>query len=191
MRYITGDRGQGWEDIIIPLATAKIPGTSAPTWTAFKGGTYAYAFAEGDIAHVAFHLPHDVDVSEGLYFHMHWTTNGVSVESVGWDIEYCGAKGHNQDTFSGTGAADTNTVSVSEAASGTAFQHMVTEFNSTDAEAARDVTAGETDSLYIVKISRNATGANTDTVFGLFLDIHYKSTNTKTYEKAPPFNRCV
>lgn len=173
--------GEGWEDITTSLLASRVGAISPPTLTAFQpggsGGIYQYAFAKNDNVYCLFHMPHDIDITNPFYFHVHWCTSGTSTQAVGWDLEYSFAKGHGQEAFS-----TSTTVSLSQAASAIPYMHQVVEM--TDEQA---VTAKETDSLILLHLKRNTTGSNADTVFGLTVDIHYKSTNRKTTRKAAPF----
>ena len=77
------------------------------------------------------------------------------------------------------------TVTVEQAASGTAWQHMITEVSDNDAFYAPEV-----DSVVIIKVTRVTNTAASDKstgVFGLFVDLHYQMERTGTLNKAPNF----
>lgn len=176
-------RGPLWEDYTETLANAQPRGT-APTLAAFGATsiTQQYAFNRGDGIQVAFHVRHDIKPGSLMYPHVHWSTDGVGSGDVEWVIEYEYAKGHNQEAF----AAQTS-ITLVQTASGTAWQHMITE--ASDAQA---FTAPEVDSLILMKVSRGSTSdtyPNTGTggVFGLYVDIHYQRDRFGTPNKAPDF----
>ena len=173
---------EGWKDNIMPLTSAGVPVANSPTMTAFgpSGSREEFAFALNDYCFVsALHINHDIKVGGDAYLHIHWSTNGTNVQSVKWEFEVMRAIGHDQANF----AAPT-TVTVEQAAAGTAWRHMVTEVAIGD-----KLTLTEPDELILVTLKRVTNGAtnNTDTVFGLAVDIHYQSSTNATLNKSPSF----
>ena len=156
-------------------------GATNPTWTQIDTGPfYAYAFTIGDECFITYHVPHDIG-STTIHLHTHWTTDGTDTNTVKWDFTYTYAKGFNQEAFNTTGT----TVSAEQAASGTAYQHMVAE---TDAVTISGMT--EPDGLIMVHVKRVTNGGtnNTDNVFLLEADLHYQSNGQiGTTNKAPDF----
>ncbi len=174
----------GWKDMLAPVSTAGVPSSSAPVSTAFgpSGARKELAFALNDYVYLQpFHINHDVKPGGLAYLHVHWSTGGTSTASVKWEMEVLRALGHNQAAF---GAPITKTVE--QAASGTAWQHMVTEVGDVDA-----LTLTEPDELILVTLKRvtNAGTDNTDDVFGLMCDLHYQSDRDATRNKVPDFYR--
>ena len=170
----------GWRDITADITTRGV-GATDPVWTQIGSSSfYGYAFALNDVAWFNFHVPHDIVPNSLIHFHAHWITDGTQTNSVKWQWEYMYAKGFNQAAFNVTGT----TVTAEEAASGTIYQHMVTE---TTGQQISGLT--EPDGIIQVKITRLTNGGtnNTDEVFMLTSDIHYQSTNQGTYGKAPDF----
>lgn len=168
----------GWKDLRMALV-ASAAGGGTPTLTAFgpTGTIKQLAFSVNDSVYVAAHIDHDILPGSIMYPHMHWTTNGVSTNTVKWQITYTTAAGHNQANF----PADT-VVTVEEAAAGTAWRHMVTE-------DPTGFAALEVDSLIVAEIKRITNGGteNTDTVFGLFADLHYQVLGFATPNRVPNF----
>ena len=152
---------------------------AAPTLTVFgpTGNIKQLAFAVNDAVYVAGHVDHDVIAGRTCYPHVHWATNGTNAQPVKWQISYTFAAGHDQANF----PADT-IVTVEEAANGTAWRHMVTEH-------AVGFAMPEVDSLFIAELKRVANGGtdNTDTVYGLFMDLHYEVGQFATPSRLPPF----
>jgi hypothetical protein len=170
-----------WTDYLTPIGTGKVPPAAAPTWTAFgpSGNIFAYAFAEGDYIFVGgFHINHDIKRGSKVYPHVHWTTDGTSTGLVEWEIEFTYCKGHNQEAFPAP-----TVVTVGSAASGTAWQHMISEVVTGDAFDAPEV-----DSIVLMRIKRNSTSpTNEDAVYGLFVDMHVQIERSGTLNKAPDF----
>lgn len=178
--YFGGDL---WDDELTSLIPSR-PGATAPTLTAFgpTGTNEALVFAVNDLVYTpGFHIRHTIKPNSKIYFHVHWSTDGISTNTVKWELSITYAKGHNQEAF----PADT-VVNLEEAASGTAWQHMITEMS--DAQA---ITAPEVDSVVMVRLRRVTNGGtnNTDDVFGLFVDIHFQKDRFGTPNKAPDFYR--
>jgi hypothetical protein len=173
--------GTHWKDLTVAGINGRVGAANAPTLTAFtpggSGGLLQYAFIVGDYILASFHVNHDIKPNGQAFFHVHWTTDGTSTASVKWEVEYSLALGHNQAAFS-TPAI----ITVEEAASGTAYQHMVTE-------TATPITLAEPDIMLIARLRRITNGGtnNADTVFGLAIDLHYESDRDATPNRAPPF----
>ena len=174
-------RGPLWEDMLAPLATGKPGGGSFGTPggpTVINSGPYqAYTFSANDLVQVGFHIPHNIKPGSKIYPHVHWCTNGTDNGTATWKIHYQIAKGHNQEAF----PLSSSVTLAAAASSTTAWQHMITEC--TDAQA---IPAPEVDSLVLVGCELDAKGTG-DTVFGLFVDIHYQIDRFGTPRKAPDF----
>mgnify|MGYP003572056674 CR=1 FL=1 len=169
----------GWRDITGQVDTRL--GATNPTWTQIGSGPfYAYAFSVNDECWVNFHIPHDIVPGSDIHLHCHWLTSGTSTNSVKWEWYYSFAKGFNQAAFNTTGTL----ITAEEAASGVAYQHMVTE------TAAITISAlTEPDGFLLTRMRRVTNGGseNLDTVFVITTDVHYQSTNMPTSGKAPDF----
>lgn len=175
-------RGPLWEDLLAPINSGKVPAANAPSWTAFgpSGVSFQWAFSTGDNIQLnGFHITHDIKPGSKMYPHIHWTTDGTDTNTVKWQLSYTVAKGYNQEAF----PVDV-TIDLEQAASGTAWQHMIVEVG--DALA---ITAHEVDSLIIMNVKRITNGGtdNADTVFGMFVDFHYQRDRFGTPNKNPDF----
>lgn len=171
----------GWNDLQGPIQV-QVSGAGKPAWTQFGAtGFYAYAFAVNDIAYAQYHINHDYAQDTPVFFHMHWTTNGTSTNTVKWEFTIANAKGFDQANFN---FSDPLVQTVEQAADGTAYRHMVAEV-STGALA----NALEVDGLIMVRIKRITNGGseNGDTVYGLTMDAHYQVERHATKNKRPNF----
>lgn len=168
----------GWKDNFANL-TAAATGSGAPSLQPFgpSGNAKQRRFGIGDSVYVVWHIDHDVQPESICHVHVHWATDGADTNTVKWEINYTFAKGHDQEAFS-TDAQ----VTLEEAASGTAWQHMITEDNT-------GFNIPEVDSLVVAEVRRITNGGtnNLDDVFGLFVDIHYQSDREHTYSRSPNF----
>ena len=174
---------KGWKDSV-SLVSAAPGGASAPTLTNFgAAGTLQrqeYAFAVNDYVFIgAFHVNHDISSGCKCYPHIHWSTNGTSLNTVKWEFHIRRALGHNQAAF---GAP--TMISVTQAGSGTAWKHMIAEVAIGDS-----LTLTKPDELILVTVRRVTNGGveNADTVFGLLVDLHYEADRQATINKAPNF----
>ena len=174
----------GWFDLVSPITDAGVPGASAPIRTAF-GPAHTpqheqFAFDVNDYVFCEpFHINHNIKVGGKAYAHVHWSTNGTNLAEVKWEMSIMRALGHNQANF---GAPVV--VSVSQAAQGSAWRHMITEVSLSDA-----LTLTEPDELILVTLRRITNGGtnNTDNVFGLTVDFHIEVDRQATLNKAPNF----
>ena len=169
-----------WTDYLSPMAQAEVAAGS-PSMLPFgpSGNLKALNFTTTgakDAVMQYFHINHDIKMGTNIYPHVHWSTDGINTGAVGWNIEYSIAKGHNQEAFPAP-----TTFTLSEAASGITWQHMITE-----ASDAQSFEAPEVDSIVMmrIEIDSNATG---DLAFGLFVDLHTEIDRPGTPNKAPDF----
>jgi len=170
----------GWKDITGPIEVRGV-GATDPDWAQIGSGPfYGYKFAVNDKVWICFHIPHDIVPGADIHLHAHWISSGTNVQPVKWEWTYTFAKGFNQSAYDTTGTV----ITAQEAASGTAWQHMVTE---TAAITIASLT--EPDGLLYVQLRRITNGGteNTDNIFMLTTDVHYQTTNLATLNKAPGF----
>lgn len=168
----------GWKDLRMSVSGAAA-GAGTPGSAVFgpSGNIKQTTFGVGDSVYLNGHVDHDILVGSLCHLHVHWSTNGTNVQPVNWQLSYTAAAGHNQANF----PADT-VINVEEAAHGSAWRHMITE------DAAGFIVP-EVDSLILLELKRITNGGtdNTDTVFGLFVDIHYQVGQLATPSRTPDF----
>lgn len=177
-------KNQYWDDIVASFNAGRAVGANTPTWATLRDGLKAWEFsatAMNEIWLSPLHLDHTATRNTPLYLHIHWTTGGTNTGVVRWGIEYSIAKGHNQEAFPAT-----TTVYLEQAASGTAYKHMIVEVPDVSAVTA----SVEPDSLLLARVFRDGGHANdtcTDTAFGLMMDVHYVKSWWATKNKSPDF----
>ena len=169
----------GWRDMTgQPVAQQ---GQAFPAWTQMGTGPfYAYKFDVGDLLWFSYHFQHDYSLGTSVLLHAHWVADGIDTNPVNWEFSYTYAKGHNQDNYDMTGTV----ITVQEAAPGNApWRHMTTEITS---EMNADY---EPDGILLVRLKRITNGAtdNTDAVFLLEADCHYKANTIATKNRTPNF----
>lgn len=176
-----------WHDL---LGEIRIRGVAAtdPTYIVYTGNIRAYQFSLNDVVWNEYHISHDYAPSTDLYIHVHWSHTSASVTSgsVTWSFEITYAKGHDQQAF-----PSTKTITVTQSASTTQYQHMIAEVAFTaDTEDSThfDRDDIEIDGLVLVatSLTANSISASTDP-FVHYIDIHYQSTGIGSKNKAPNF----
>ena len=178
----TAQNSVGWKDNVMPLNAAGVPVSNAPTMTSFgsSGIREELAFAVNDYCFIsAFHINHDIAINGDCYLHVHWSSNGTDTNPVKWQFDIMRALGHQQAAYSAPAS-----ITVSQNAQGTAWYHMIAEVAIGD-----KLTLTEPDELILVTLKRITNGAteNTDTIFGMTVDMHYESDRDSTLNKAPNF----
>jgi hypothetical protein len=180
-------QGGVWMDL---HATMMPPtaGATIPALTAVGGGSAMFLpqWAVNDQTWVQWHINHDYVPGSSIYFHFHWTTDGTSTNTTKWQFTYYHARGHQQEAFSPALNGAGTVVTVTQAAQGTAYYHMVAE------TAAVTIANLEPDSIILCEIKRITNGGtdNADRVFGLMgqsADLHYLSSRPGTKNRAFPF----
>jgi hypothetical protein len=183
-----------WQDIIGDVS-AKTSGATAPTLAALRGGNYqAWFYAAGNNANFDFHFPHDIVPNSDVFLHLHWGHNGAAIGgNLVIRISMTWAKGHNQATFPVEKVFNI-TIPATNLTVAPRWGHVVSEIQ---VSAATPTTAQylssiiEPDGKLLINASvvtnPTITGGTTNTPYWLGFDVHYKSTNHGTKNKAPNF----
>ena len=179
----TQQNSSGWKDNVMPLSAAGVPQFNKPLMVNFgpSGSRQELSFTIDDYCFIhALHVNHDIKINGDAYIHVHWSSDGTNVNPVKWEFEIMRALGHQQDAF---GAPVTFTVE--QTPQGIAWYHMIAEVDASDI-----MTLMEPDELILVTLKRITNGGateNTDTIYGITVDIHYESDRDSTLNKAPNF----
>jgi hypothetical protein len=170
----------GYHDILGQIQDTPGGNPTSPDWDQITGSFYSWNFAVSDEVWIHYHIPHDYVKGTPVYFHAHWLPNGTNTNSVKWQWEYSYAQGHNQAAFN---LGSSTTITAEQTVGGTQYQHYITE---TAAETIADM---EPDGIIMAHVSRITNGGtdNTDGIFLLLSDIHYKSSGLPTPNRAPNF----
>jgi hypothetical protein len=182
----------GWQDLLGTFFVPDITALTAPNYATFRGGIKQWQFAVNDEASVLFHLPHDYVPGSDIHVHVHWS-HGSSLVTGGtltWGFELSYAKGHNQAAF----AAPITVVEI-QAASTTAFQHMICEAPASIAGGSAnllntsllEVDGILTGRLYLATNALTVSSGPVPDIFAHTVDIHYQSTGVATKNRAPNF----
>lgn len=170
--------GVGWKDLL-GYVIVKTTGAGNPTLTTW-GNFQSYGFAIEDSCYFEFHIPHDYVPGTGVYFHVHWHTSGTSTNTAKWDLTYTYAHGYARGAFNTTGT----TVSVTQAATGVAYTHMIAEISS-----AILASTMETDGILKVRLTRKTNGGTdiSGVLLVEYVDVHYQGYMGTTPNKNYPF----
>ena len=79
-----------WDDLVIPLSSAKVPAVNAPTWASLIGNLNAYTYAVDDYQEFAVEMLHSYKEGTNFEFHIHGAINGLvsGVKGIKFEIEY-------------------------------------------------------------------------------------------------------
>lgn len=174
-----GNAPNGWRDLVGQIG----PGTGASMLQVGGSDFQAFQFDIGEFFFNFYHINHDYKLGSPIYLHVHWLTDGTSVEPVGWKFQYVYAKGHNQQNYD-FGSGGGTEVTLLDTPQGTPFRHLLTEMVTPISNSDF-----EPDGILWVKITRVTNGAidNTDQVFALTADCHYQTDSIASKNRKPNF----
>lgn len=176
----TTTAAEGWADILgIPRHRAF--GANLPTDEVISSSVFTgYNFGLNDWMNFQYHIPHDYVKGSKFYIHVHWLADGTNVNTVKWEFKYVIAKGHGQSAFPLTSPT---TVTVEQKPAGQHY-HMIAEISDSISSAEL-----EPDAIVLVRVTRIVNGAtdNTDNIYLIMSDLHYRSNATPTPNRAPDF----
>ena len=180
----------GWRDMMMPFTAATGPGVGTPGFAKVRDdgagstGVFAYLFDSTieEELFLTFHVDHDYKVGSAWYPHVHWMPTTTNTGTVRWGIEWTYAPRTTSPTSFGT----TQFTYIEQAATGTAYDHLIAEVSDPGITLANC----QPDTVIIARVFRDATHANdtyTGDAAGLFLDAHYQVDRYATPNKAPDF----
>ena len=79
-----------FNDLVLPLDSAKVPASNAPNWESFVGNLNAFAYEVGDYQEFTTELIHGYKEGSTFQFHIHGALNATTAqeEKVQFEIEY-------------------------------------------------------------------------------------------------------
>ena len=88
--YVMIGAATTWNDLILPLSSARVPAANAPTWTGFIGNLNAYTYDLNDFQEFSTELEHGYKSGSTFEFHIHGAVNGENVDdrTIKFEIEY-------------------------------------------------------------------------------------------------------
>ena len=164
-----------FDDLRVPVNSIKVPGSKAPTWTAYSAGLllgFSYQAVEGNEEEVYFvaQVPHSYKEGSNVWPHVHWipdedTTDDPEVVRWGLEYEWINIDG----SFSGS-----TTIYAEESFTDVADKNLKTEFS------AIDGTGMTISSMIVCRLFRNSSSVNdtydSGTALALLLefDFHFE-----------------
>lgn len=187
--------GSGWNDLVQDV-TVPAGGFNTPSWTMFRNGIYAWAFASDAMNEVwtNFHIRHDYDITGGaypgmIYPHVHFAVNTTSTGTVRWGVEYTCAQRHD-DGVPGTSAFGATTTIYFEHVIDVPNQYVHHVSEATDGDGIAAGTVLGVDALVSCRYFRDGAHVNDtfpDPVFLLTVDAHYPVNILCTPNRLYPF----
>ncbi len=113
-----------WDDLRFPAQSVRLKSLKEPEWRTFLGNTDTLQFKKDAENTAVFQVqfPHAWKQGSALRPHIHWAPMDTDTGSVIWYLEYTMA--NINGTF-----GETTTISVTDAADGTAYKHQLCEFS--------------------------------------------------------------
>ncbi len=181
IRLDTTNPTYGWHDLLSPTVIYSGAASNKPSFDAFRGNVRQYSFVVNDESFHHYHLPHDYKAGTDLYIHAHWTHAASDVVSgaVTWEFEATYSKGYDRAVW-----PLPITTTVTQAASTTAYKHMIAEttLSSAGGTGGKLITEDlETDGVIELRLRLlSNTLTNTPKIFMNYCDVHYQTTGVPT-----------
>ncbi len=88
--YVMNGGATVFNDLVLPLSSARVPAANAPTWSAFIGNLNAYTYGLNDFQEFSTELAHSYKSGATIEFHVHGTVNGSNVDerTIKFEVEY-------------------------------------------------------------------------------------------------------
>ncbi len=88
--YVMNGAATVFNDLVLPLSSARVPAANAPTWSGFIGNLNAYTYGLNDFQEFSTELAHSYKSGATIEFHVHGAVNGSDVDEriIKIEIEY-------------------------------------------------------------------------------------------------------
>lgn len=163
-----------YNDLSLPLDSAKVPAANAPNWEIFRNNLNAFAYEVNDFQEFTQELLHDYKEGSTFQFHVHGALNAALAggdETVKFEIEYSIADMDSSDGLGDVYPATTTISSEFTVPNGTADLTNIYIVVGTDATAAFKI--GATIKGRVRRIASSGTELVGD-IFLLSTNIHYE-----------------
>jgi len=114
-----------WDDLRFPASTGKLPASSTPTWTDYKGGQIL-EFSTGEKIFFLVQLPHDWVEGSSIEPHIHLVINGTPANNIEFTLTYSFAN------INGVFPTETSIVKEMSVADKVSGQHFILDFDPID-----------------------------------------------------------
>ena len=158
-----------WDDLRVAASSAKLLGNSDPDWETMTGSVSQLAFASNVDQEVFFsvQLPHSWKLGSNIEPHVHWSPSTTDAGNVTWALEYAVSD-------IGGDLTPSTTLTITDAASGTALEHQLADMDFIDMSAY--TSSGDVSTMLVCRLYRdvdNGDDYGADAFFHEF-DIHYE-----------------
>lgn len=178
----TADDLRTWDDLRVDVTAGTTGNLNPPGLETFRDGIVATAFAKNATEQVYFdvQLPHSWAAGTGIRPHVHWSPgNNATTGSVVWGLEYTWANAVNAP---GNTYPASSTLSVTQAAAGSAYAHQIAQWSEIDGTGKR------VSSVLMCRLFRDGTN-EADTfdadAFALSLDFHILTWPLGSFDEYP------
>ena len=88
--YVMKGAATIWNDLVLPLSSARVPASNAPAWVSFIGNLNNYTYGLNDFQEFSTELDHGYKSGSAFEFHIHGALNGSNVDerTIKFEIEY-------------------------------------------------------------------------------------------------------
>ncbi len=88
--YVMKGAATVFNDLVVPLSSARVPAANAPTWSSFVGNLNAYTYGLNDFQEFSTELAHSYKDAALIEFHVHGAVNGSNVDdrTMKFEVEY-------------------------------------------------------------------------------------------------------
>lgn len=181
-RALDGYTAVGWDDLRVDVTSGTTGNLDPPDLATFRDGLVLKAFAANATEQVYFdvQMPHSWISGSGIRPHIHWSPgNSTNTGAVVWKLEYSVANpvAEPDNTF-----PTTTTLSVTQAADGTAYKHQIAQWSEID------MTDKRASAVLLCRLYRDG-GDVADTFTGdayaVSVDFHYQSQGFGSTDEYP------
>lgn len=169
---------EGWTDELGAIGVRGV-GANDPTWKAFSGNGFGYAFEKLKMNQcwVDFHIDHHINPAHPVYIHLHWSPADDTAGNVRWGVEIL-SHGNPTEAFTG------NRTFYMSGASLEAFPaHHVVECTDAEAIPGGVLIPGGIVKCRLFRDPTNEADTYAGDAFPWFLNLHYRADRQGTPSK--------
>ena len=189
------EENEGWHDLIGPITFFGTDISDPTRSQILSSGHMAYKFDIGKRFEILYHLQHDFRSESPIYVHVHWVSDGSDPNPVTWGFHFQYARGFARGYYDFSGSE--NLVTVTEAPQPPQGDNLDQLCHMTSPVIVPfESELFEPDGIILMQLQRlgNADAVpaveaddNTDGIFVLTCDCHYRSHGYSTKNRLPPW----
>jgi hypothetical protein len=169
-----------WEDQQINISSVKLPTSSAPTWTSYKG-SQVLAFDVGDKIYFTAQLSHKYEEDADIEFHIHYalpTDGDAANDTMKWEFT------HSWSNINGTIPAETTVTTETNIENQVDDTHYLNDIASTITGSGMDISSILLCKLERVAVTTPLRGEYPDDIYLLAADFHIECNTVGSREVA-------